>query len=195
MPPSMPVTRNNGGAARAGSGTRAPMGLFGVLLATLLLAGCSSSSDQFAPACPTMRLLRDAADYSAYRAGGQDVTDLVLDGRITAAPASCRPGSKGQVRAKMTVAFTLTRGPAASGRETSVPYLVTVVDGERILDQKDFVLPVKFPPNTDRVALSGEEIELSFPVAPDKQASAYTIYVGFRLTPDQLALNRQRGPR
>jgi hypothetical protein len=142
-----------------------------------------------------MRLLPDAADYSAYRPGGHDVVDIVLDGRITAAPAECHPGGKGQVRAKMSVAFDLMRGPAASGRETSVPYMVTVVDGDHILDQKAYVLPVKFPPNTDRVTLSGDEIELAFPVTPDKQASAYTIYVSFRLTPDQLALNRQRGPR
>jgi hypothetical protein len=142
-----------------------------------------------------MKLLPDAADYTAYRPGSHDVTDLMLDGRIDAAPAECHPGSRGFVNATMHVVFGLTRGPAAPGREAQVPYLVTIAEGENILDQQEYVLAVRFPPNRENLAATGDKIELAFPVTPAKQASAYTIYVGFRLTPDQLALNRSRGQR
>ncbi len=195
MPPWMPMPRETPPAARRRPGGRALMAVLApVLLASLPLAGCSTSQG-FPPQCPAMKLLRDAADYSAYTAGGHDVTNLVVEGHITAAPADCRPGGTGVVRATMRVAFSMIRGPAAAGREIGVPYLVTVTEGEHILDQKDFVLAVKFPSNVDRIGLTGAPIELSFPVSADKQASVYSIYVGFRLTPEQLSGNRSRGIR
>ena len=42
---------------------------------------------------------------------------------------------------------------------------------------------------------SGDPIDLVLPVTPKKSAAAYQIYVGFRLTPEQLAYNRHRAPQ
>ncbi len=165
-----------------------------VLAVMVALAGCAGE-EKFAPACPELSLVPDAADLSRFRPGGRDLTDMVLDAKITAVPAQCsRPNAK-TVAALLNVNFALSRGPAAAGRNTVLPYFVGVTEGGRVLDEQDYQLAVAFPANIDTVALRGEDITLNFPVTQQQSAEAYRIYVGFRLTPEQLAANRARGPR
>jgi hypothetical protein len=99
------------------------------------------------------------------------------------------------VKTTLQVKAKLTRGAAATSPQVSVGYVVTVMQGEKILDQKDYTLATAFPPNVDSLEISGEPIELNFPPAADKNAPAYTVYVGFRLSADELAFNSKRGPR
>jgi hypothetical protein len=120
---------------------------------------------------------------------------MVLDARITAVPAKCQAGDPGTVKAVLAVSADLTRGPAAKTRAGGVAYFVAVMDGDRVVDEQDYGLDVRFPPNIDRVTATGKEITLIFPVTREKSAAAYNIYVGFRLSPEELAYNRQRGPR
>lgn len=170
------------------------MPLFAALLAAGTLAGCGGSDDgkaKFAPSCPEARLLSDASDLTRMRGAGTDVTDLVLRGRIIAIQGSCGEGSRGVVRSKVQVLFDITRGPASTARKAELPYLVTVMRGETILDQQLFTVVAEFPENVDRVRLGGEEIDLALPVSGERQASDYKIYVSFRLTAAELAYNRR----
>lgn len=164
------------------------------ILPTLLLAGCGPS-DQFPPICPSVALLADAADLTQYSPKGQDLTDLMLDGRITAVPATCRRGAPGVVSVTLKVSATVTRGPAFTERDVSVPIIVGVTDGGEVRDRKAFTLAGHYKSNVDTMLLTSQDINLDFPVTPQKNAGAYRIYVGFQLTPDELALNRRRGPR
>lgn len=167
-----------------------------LLLGLAGLSGCGfGSQEKFPPACPSLALLDDAADVTRYRGTGHDVTDVVLDGRITAVPADCRRDGTGFVKTTLRVRADLMRGNASTTRSASVGYLVSVTDGDRIVDQQDYTLNAAFASNVERVAVSGDDIELRFPVTRTKNASAYKIYVGFRLTPEELDINRKRGPR
>ena len=167
----------------------------GAALALAALLAASSSPDQYAPACPGLRLLPDAADLTRFNGHGQDVTDMMLSAHIAAVPATCKPGSKGVVDATMNVIMTVNRGPALPGRASQVPFFVTVMDGDRVLQQKDYVTPAVFPPNVDQGKATSEEIFMEFPVTPTKSAAAYTIVVGLRLTPDELQYNRRNPTR
>jgi len=172
---------------------QAPLLTLGAL-AIAGLAGCAAKED-FPPICPTLALLADAADLTSYNANGRDLTDLVLDGRIVTVPATCKRGDKGFVQTTMHVTADLSRGPAAADRDVSVPVFVAVLDGERVVDKQDYMLTGSFASNVDRVRASTPDIVLNLPVTPQKSAAAYKIYIGFILTPEQLALNRKRGPR
>jgi hypothetical protein len=89
----------------------------------------------------------------------------------------------------------LTRGPAASGRSTTVAYFVAVSRGERVLDKKVYTLQAVFPENTDRLKLSGDSVDLVLPVKSGQGAGSYQVTVGFQLTPQELAWNRERRTR
>jgi hypothetical protein len=159
-----------------------------------LLSACKPP-DQFPPACPQLRLLADAADLTSFNGRGQDVTDQLLTARIASVPASCESGGRGKVDATIKVVMVVDRGPALPGRTAAVPYFLTVMDGERVMQQKDYAMPVEFPPNVDEGKATSDDIAMEFPVTPQKSAAAYTIYVGFRLTPEQLQYNRRNAPR
>jgi len=165
-----------------------------ILLATSL-GGCDDSGPAFAPACPQLTLLRDAADLTRFRPGGRDLTDMMADARISAVPASCSYATPQTVTARMSVTVQVSRGPAAQGRTVSVPYFIAVTEGDQVRDEQDYTLNTSFPANVDSVTANGQEITLRLPITADKSAAAYKIYVGFRLNPDELAYNRARGPR
>jgi hypothetical protein len=158
----------------------------------LLLSGCGAGEGEFAPACPRPSIPRDFNDLHRFRNNGRDLTDSVLEGRITGVSGSCKRTGDNTVTATVSVGLDLTRGPAAPGREADVGYFVAVTEGERILDKQVFRLRAEFPANTDRLRLTGDEVELKLPVTPQKTAAAYQVLVGFDLTPAELQLNRQR---
>ncbi len=80
--------------------------------------------------------------------------------------------------------------PAAAGT-----YFVSVSRGDTILAKQDYRLNVDFPRNSDRLRLTGEQIDLVVPVDDKLTGAAYSVLVGFQLTPTELAFNRRRGPR
>ena len=166
------------------------------LAALLVLAGCGGDGGgEFAPACPTAAIVRDGGDLRRYNGPGQDLTDLVLEGRITGVNGRCGRGGADAVLATVSVGIELTRGPAAPGRTAELAYFVAVSQGERILDKRVFPLAAAFPPNTDRVRLTGDDVELRLPTPSGTDASAYRIQVGLQLTPEELEINRRRAAR
>jgi hypothetical protein len=164
------------------------------VLGVLLLASCGPRADQFAPACPQIRLLPESADLTQFGPGtGRDVTDVVLTGRLTGFSGSCKDGAPGTVTTTLSaVNMTLTHGPATKARTARVTYFVAVADGSTILNEKDFTISATFPDNVDRINVTDDTdgSAIVVPVTPKKSAAAYTIYVAYRLTPEQLAYNR-----
>jgi hypothetical protein len=154
------------------------------------LAGCGDTTDAFAPPCPQLALLKDAADLTRFDTKGNDITDMEVNARLVAVPGACKPGGRGKVAAPNRVTMDLNRGPALAGRTVTVPYLVTVAEGSRILDQQTYSITTTFPANVDKVRVTDTDISLNFPVTNQKTAAAYTIFVSYQLTPDQLAYNR-----
>ena len=163
-----------------------------LILLLPVLAACSDDSSRFPPPCPGAAIVRDAADLRRFRGTGRDITDTVLEGRMTGLGGACKRDGAGIVVTTLTVGMELFRGPAAPGREADVPFFVAVLDGERILDKQIYTLRASFPANTDRLRLTGDEVELRLPVTSQKTAAAYRIEVGFQLTPTELEFNRAR---
>lgn len=159
------------------------------------LAACAPDVDQFAPPCPQAGILPGAGDLTRWRGAGRDITDQVLQARITGVKGECQRADPKTLRATVSVRMTLGRGPSASGRTAEVTYFVAVAQGARILDKQDYPLRVQFPPNTERVDVSGDDVTLRLPISPQKSGSAYTVWAGFQLTPEQLQGNQAAPPR
>ena len=173
--------------------------LVAAALLTALVAGCGSSSTaQFAPACPRAGILSDAADLARYRpGGGRDLTDQIVEGHVTGVNGSCTYGkTQRDLETKVTMSFTLTRGPAASPtREEDVSVFVALTQGDAMIDKKTYPIHVKFPDSTETVRLTSPEVVLSMPISVDMSGAAYAVTVGFQLTPDELDANRARRGR
>ena len=187
MPPFSPPPRARR-PTRAAARLAAPL-LAGALAG--LLAGCGPKEDQFPPVCPVLSLLPDAGDVTRFAGGGQDVTNLVLRARVTAIPANCEAPAANQIRATLHVDADVQRGPAAAaGAVAPLPYFIALMHGEDVVSEQDFTLAPAFAGNVNVTSVHGDDIELLLPVSKTATAAAYHIYIGFRLTPDQLAYNR-----
>ena len=168
--------------------------LFAALAAGLAACG-GSDRPQFAPACPQTGILGDAADLTRFRAAGTDLTDMVVDGRITGLAGKCSYVDAGHLLTTLSVDLELNRGPAMQGRAVDVTYFVSVSRGDTILDKKDYTLRVEFDRNNGKLRLTGDQIDLNLPTPGKVAGSDYRILVGFQLSPQELAFNRRRGPR
>lgn len=162
-----------------------------VLAVSLALAGCADTSDNFPPPCPTLTLLTDAGDLTRFAGAGRDVTDLALAARISAIGAKCTREGKAAVKATINIVADVARGPAFVGRVVDIPYFIAITEAGRIIEKRAFTAHVEFPANVSRVPFKGPEVELFVAVSPEKNASVYKIFVGFSLTPDEVAYNRR----
>jgi hypothetical protein len=169
-------------------------------LPLLTLMGCGNAGDSRLPvACPRPGLLAEGADLTRYRAGlVRDLTTLEWDARLTGLRGGCNPGRGNRsIELTLTAGFTVERGASAEGRVVDLPWFVAVVDAndERILSRRSFTERVNFARNEMRTNVESGEINLSLPVGENRRASDYRILVSFELTPEDLELNRRRGPR
>jgi hypothetical protein len=174
--------------------------LFRLCVPALLLvpSACGPARNAFAPACPNARLIPALADLSRFAGTGpaHDLTDLILQARVTAVNGQCTAGDdQSIVPATVQVSISVQRGPAMQGREADIPVFLAVTEGDTVLDKRDFPVHIVFPPNVDRLVATSRDIDLNLPVSPEKSAAAYGIVAGFQLTPDELSANRQGGGR
>ncbi len=182
----------------------APAAALALLAMAAALAGCGGSGSEARPnlpaTCPRVALLADAADLSRYRpGGGQDLSALELDARISGFQARCDYARRGRaLEMTLSVGLQAERGPAAQARSADLPWFAAVTDAAEdgpILNKREFTTRVTFPPNVGRVRVQSEELSITLPLSETRRLGDYAVLVGFQLSPEELALNRRRGPR
>jgi hypothetical protein len=157
------------------------------------LFGCGPGRNDFAPICPTARLIPALADVTRYAGPGpaHDLTDLILQARVTAVDGKCSAGDDRSILpTTVNVTISIQRGPAMQGREADIPVFLAVTEGDTMRDKKVFPVHVVFPPNVDRLIMNSGEIDLGLPVSQEKSGNAYGIIAGFQLSPEELSANR-----
>ena len=171
-------------------------------LAALLPAACGGGTGARTPlpvACPRPGILADGADLTRWQPGPvRDLTTLVFDARLTGLNGTCRPGRGDRsLEVALTPSFAVERGPAGGGeRVAELPWFVAVVGpGDGVLQRRTFVERLAFGRGETRAAGEGEPVRLSLPVGEERRATDYRIFVSFELTPEDVAVNRRRGPR
>ncbi len=165
-------------------------------MALLALAGCTGPQG-FAPACPQLSVPSEASRFVRYAGDRRDITDLQFDAHIAAVPASCSWADKAhdRVKAELSLTIAASRGPALHASAVGLPYFVAVSEGDRIYDKQVYVDQASFGANADQTTVNTPVVSMLFPVTAAKRASAYTITVGFQLSPAQLDANRAQPQR
>ena len=149
--------------------------------------------------CPAYRVLADAASLVKFRQGpGRDLTDINFESTIVDVKLACesdvdRETAKGTVEVSVTVHFAAARGPANRNRRARFKYFIRVVgrDG-KILYGEDFTLTVGFPGNRTKIWFRGEPVVLEFPITAKRSTTYFSIFTGFKLTPEELEFNRSK---
>ncbi|WP_051537156.1 hypothetical protein [Asaia prunellae] len=103
---------------------------------------------------------------------------------------NCEAGPKKTVRSRLSLAVTVERGPASDGKDITLPYFIAVVRDGKILEKKEFDIPVSFAGNQSTVSLRTPVRLIDVPASPDLQQTNYTLKVGFQLSHEQLEYNQ-----
>jgi hypothetical protein len=189
MTPRPPLAPASSHASLAPRLRRAPW----LLAAPLALAACGApKQDAFAPPCPKPVILGDAGDLARYRNNGRDPTDLELQARIAGISGTCEEGEKDKTKVTVNVAMAVARGPALRGRQADLAWFLAVTRNGQILDKSTYPVSVAFPSNAARVEVDPNPVVLQLPTPKGTTASDYQVVVGYQLSPDELARNREQ---
>lgn len=155
------------------------------------LTACNQDDESaFAPICPPVEILSQAADFYQYDGHGLDAGSLVTHAGMSGLTGNCEAAPKKTVRTKLSLGITVERGPASDGRDIVLPYFVAVMHDGKIVDKKEFEVPVSFAGNQTVVSLRTPVRLIDVPASPDLQQTNYSLKVGFQLTREQLDYNQ-----
>lgn len=162
-------------------------------LAVLMLSGCSSDKKADL-GCPKIMPAPGADTIALFGPGGHAAKDVVVGGKIYDLQAKCRHDKVG-VALNAEIRFYAQRA-SMDLKDATFPYFVALVDpDEHVVVEEAFTLPFPFLPGETYRRLPAEKITVHLPLKTPSEGSAYTVLVGFQLTPDQLAFNRSTRPQ
>lgn len=170
--------------------------LVAALALPALLAGCSGDDGPFVLTCPQALIVEDASRLALYAPGeGRDLLDLRFQASIDALDWACEffP-DEGRVDVELRTALRVMRGPAAQGAPAvRLPLFVAVADPRgALVARRGFELEIGFPGRAVEVGhLWHSAQRLRYGAL--SEAADYTVYVGYRLTREQLAAARAAG--
>ncbi|MBT3306612.1 MAG: hypothetical protein HN377_09020 [Alphaproteobacteria bacterium] len=149
--------------------------------------------------CPDYRVVADAASLIKFQDGpGRDLVDVNYEGQITGVQLGCisnidKKTRTGTMVVDVSLSFIATRGPANRNRTARFDYFVSVVDPKLgILDRQGYPLQVSFPGNKTRVEFASNPIILELPITAKWRVSYYQIFVGLKLSREELSYNREK---
>lgn len=160
------------------------------MAAGFVLAACTKSGP--AKPCPRVAVLADAQRLVRFApGGGRDLTDIRFEAEIGVRRGTCDYAKKDtMLEVEMAVEIQAVRAPNA-GKQGEFEYFVAISDrSQRILTKQTFTATIPF--DADRRAGGAiEELTQSIPLKPSQLGTEFEIVVGFQLSPDELAYNRQ----
>lgn len=160
----------------------------------LALASCGGDEIEFVLICPQVLIIDDASHITQYAPGeGRDLLDVRFDAEIGRVNWVCEfLVEENRVEIEVSFGMLALRGPAADGDVARFPYFVAVADPQgTILAKQVFAIDIQFPGNAMEIGHL-ERISQTLEYAQLSQADKYTIYIGFQLTPEQVADVRAR---
>ncbi len=179
-----------GGRARAGWAA----------LALFVLAACEQGPPAPPPPCPDIVIVQDAAELTQFLSGpGRDLTDVTLEAQVADFRGFCdtdiEDDRTGVVDVDLQLLMVATRGPAATTRTATVRYFVAIADkDENILAREEFDTSISFEGNRNRVGFS-EELAQTIPLQAGQFGDAFSIFVGFVLSDEDLKYNLNKRGR
>jgi hypothetical protein len=161
-------------------------------LAALALSACHADPNEEAAQCPKAYLLPDASRLARYDGRGQDISNLVLNVRLTDVQGACsgKLGTKLE-GAHAHVVMVVTRGPASTSSQADVAYKIGVIRGNDIIAENSYTQHVTFPDNVNAVQVTGQEIPMKLPTSKTVLGPSYHIYFWLDLTREEVEANRR----
>ncbi len=170
-------------------------------LAAASVAGCGGDDDQ-AP-CPAARVMGEPSEVTRFRDGpGRDPTDILFEASFTQVVGECSyDAGGGDIDVELTVVIDILRGQANREGKVDLRYFLAVTEygagGEEaapkpvVHGRKAFPVRAEFPETRRNIRFT-DVLEITIPRPDARSARAYVLYLGFELTPEELAYNKRK---
>ena len=149
--------------------------------------------------CPEYLVPAEAAKILKFRDGaGYDLVDVNYEVTIKNVQLGCisnidQETKSGSMEVDVTLTFSANLGPANPDNKIQFDYFISVVSPEqKILDQKTIPLVIEFPNNKSSVRFFSKPVDVTLKITTEKRVSYYRIFVGLRLTKDEVRYNRKK---
>lgn len=160
----------------------------------LILAGCSGTEIDNYSECPTVIIVKDTSELTAFRSGSQQSQKNVeLKVRIDSYKGACKTSFEsdrsGKIDIDLKLKFDAVRGPENVNRKENFRFYVAIVNikGD-ILAKEIFSTSLKFDKNIGR-QFKTEKLTQKIFLRSGESGVDFDILVGLQLSPEQLNYN------
>ena len=157
----------------------------------LVLSGCGKEDPFVVKVCPRIGVLYDASRVTVFGPGdARDISNVAYDGEIGRVRGQCdNDGTVAQVEVEFDL--DLRAGPQARTGPQNFQYFVVVTElNQRVLNKQVYNLTAEFSVDAPRVYESKKVEKIRIPFQRLGRADLYEVLVGWELSPEQLAYNR-----
>jgi hypothetical protein len=167
----------------------------GAAAASLLILASCAQLDQEVALCPSAAVLEAPGELVRFKEGMAAGPENVLyRTKMKHVSGVCDFDEK-SIDMELSVAMEAKRGAANADGKAQFTFFIAVIDVDRkILMREEFPLIAVFEKGDDDVNFS-ESLTLSIPLKEGLAPKDYSVYLGFEMTPDELAYNRRRQKR
>lgn len=131
--------------------------------------------------CPKILLLDQTAVYRSYAKGGQDNPDKLLYQASLADSTRQCTANETTMTINVMVQGRIVEGPAGAPGQTTLPMLVQVVDGEKVLYSQKVAFPVTIPSGGGQFLFNKTDVQIPNAVGGASRFS--TVQIGFDTGP------------
>jgi hypothetical protein len=142
--------------------------------------------------CPLMGVLYDNARIVQFASAEERYVNVAYTGEIRAVRGLCRYTGADPIVMNLAIDMAFGRGPKGADESRTYRYWVAVTRKDQVVVAKEyFEVNANFTGGADRVAGTDVIERIVIPRASESTSGAnFEILVGFDLTPEQLAFNR-----
>lgn len=156
------------------------------------MSGCAVLDEGTPNVCPQTAILDDAGELvrfaSATPAGPGDVAFRV---RMKQISGICEV-DESEVEMELAAAMETLRGPSNAEGEAKFTYFVAILDSDKkVLSRIKFPMVAQFKSRETKLDFS-EALTVTIPRKKGDLPKDYIVYLGFEMTPAELAYNRKR---
>lgn len=149
--------------------------------------------------CPQYLVPADAASLLKFRDSlSNDLVDVKYEVNISNVKLGClseidRKTRNGSMEIDVNLSFSGELGPANPDRKIQFEYFISIVSpDQKVLDQKAIPIIINFPRNKTKINFSTEPVFVTLQIKTEKPVNYYRIFVGLKLTKDEVHYNRKR---
>jgi hypothetical protein len=157
-----------------------------------VLAGCAfldEGSPSFGPSTAILDGPGELVRFVSGSASGPG--DVLFRTKMTSISGLCEVDDKG-VDMDLNVGIEVVRGPANANSEAQFAYFVAILDRDKnVLTRTKFPMIAKFQRQETNLSFA-DTVTVTIPKKKDAHSKDYIVYLGFEMTPEELAYNRKR---